>query len=99
MTNMNPQTEIVTTTQRLPSILIGMQPAFRHNRTGELHLAQDELGNPTYTYSFMGLPDDWVVERDELGAPTALHPDVVAGYWRDAQFIDIAQMSNLPLDG
>ena len=67
-----------------PAVLSGMQPAFRHQRPGE--------------YGFAGLPDEWIVERDTQGNPIALHPDVVAGYWRDARFIALGQLAQMPLD-
>lgn len=83
----------------LNDILSGMQPAFRHRYTGESHLAQLDAGIPAPVYGFAGLPDEWIVERDNEGLATALHPDVIAGYWRDAQFIALEQLSALPLDG
>lgn len=80
------------------SLLAGMQPAFQHSRTGESHLAQLEAGIPASVYGFAGLPDEWVVERDIAGNAVALHPDVIAGYWRDARFFALSQLSNMPLD-
>ncbi len=80
-------------------ILLGMQPAFRNIRTGEAHLAQSEPGIPSSVYCFAGLPEDWIVERDSEGNPAALHPDVIAGYWRDAQFVTLSQLKTLRLDG
>lgn len=82
----------------LADILTGMQPAFRHRRTGESHLAQLVAGIPSPVYGFAGLPDEWVVERDSDGNATALHPDVVAGYWRYARFIALEKLTVLPLD-
>jgi len=79
-------------------LLAGMQPAFQHAVTGESHLAQIEIGVPSPVYSFAGLPDDWIVERDKSGSAIALHPDVIAGYWRDAKFIALSQLSCMPLD-
>ena len=79
-------------------ILTGMQPAFCNIRTGEAHLAQSEPGIPSSVYCFVGLPEDWIVERDYEGNPVALHPDVIAGYWRDAQFITLSQLKTLRLD-
>lgn len=81
-----------------PAILSGMQPAFRNQRTGESHLSQSVPGIPAPEYGFAGLPDEWIVERDPQGNPTALHPDVEAGYWRDAQFIALGQLAQMPLD-
>lgn len=77
----------------------GMQPAFRHTRTGEAHLAQSKPGVPSSTYEFTGLPDSWISERDTQGNAIALHPDVVPGYWRHAEFIDLMRLKAFPLDG
>jgi len=78
--------------------LAGMQPAFQHALTGESHLAQIEKGVPSPFYGFAGLPDHWIVERDKSGNAIALHPDVIAGYWRDAKFIALSQLMCMPLD-
>lgn len=83
----------------LTDILAGMQPAFRNRRTGESHLAQIDAGIPAPVYGFAGLPDEWVVERDIVGNAIALHPDVIAGYWRYAEFFSLEQLSAMPLDG
>lgn len=80
-------------------LLAGMQPAFHNIRTGESHLAQVEKGIPALVYGFAGLPEDWIVERDVAGNAIALHPDVIAGYWRDARFIALSQLNCMPLDG
>ena len=80
------------------SLLAGMQPAFQHALTGESHLAQLEAGTPASVYGFAGLPDEWIVERDNAGNAVALHPDVIAGYWRNASFFALSQLSNMPLD-
>jgi len=76
-----------------------MQPAFQHAITGELHLAQLEKGIVSANYTFVGLPDSWIVDRDDSGRPTALHADVIAGYWRLGRFIALSQLGCLPLDG
>ncbi|ASJ71793.1 hypothetical protein [Granulosicoccus antarcticus] len=81
-----------------PAILSGMQPAYRHRRTGESHLSQSTPGVPDSVYAFIGLPDEWIVERDSDGEPLALHPDIIAGYWRDAKFIALGQLTQMPLD-
>ncbi|MFK7854212.1 MAG: hypothetical protein AB8B79_08875 [Granulosicoccus sp.] len=81
-----------------PAVLAGMQPAFMHKQTGESHLAQNDQGQPAHVYSFNGLPEEWIVERDVNGYPLALHPDVVPGYWRGARFIGLSQLSQMPLD-
>ncbi|MFK7890275.1 MAG: hypothetical protein AB8B63_05625 [Granulosicoccus sp.] len=82
----------------LAEIFRGLQPAFRHARTGESHLSQLVEGVPAEVYGFAGLPDEWIVERDKYGNPTALHHEVIAGYWRDARFIALEEVTILPLD-
>lgn len=93
--------DTLTTTARnetAPALLSGFQPAFRHRLSGESHLAQIEPGIPATTYAFAGLPNEWIVERDEHGIALALHPDVVPGYWHDARFIAFDELIALPLD-
>ena len=80
-------------------LFAGLQPAFRHTKTGEAHLAQSTPGVPSSDYEFTGLPDSWISERDTHGNAIALHPDVVPGYWRHARFMDITRLTKLPLDG
>jgi hypothetical protein len=80
-------------------LFAGMQPAFRHTITGEAHLAQSKPGVPSSTYEFTALPDSWISERDTHGNAIALHPDVVPGYWRHAEFIDLMRLTAFPLDG
>lgn len=94
--NINRDTEFYQTGTDL---FLGMQPAFRHTRTGEAHLAQSTPGVPSTAYEFTGLPESWISERDSQGNAIALHPDVVPGYWRHARFIDLARLTKLPLDG
>ena len=80
-------------------IFAGMQPAFRHAITGEAHLAQSIPGVPSAAYAFVGLPDTWIAERDDMGNAVALYPEVIPGYWRDARFIGLTELPSLPLDG
>lgn len=97
--NADSETELLSSlVEATPAVLSGMQPAFRNQRTGESHLSQSVPGIPAQEYGFAGLPDEWIVERDSHGNPVALHPDVIAGYWRDARFIALAQLAQMPLD-
>ena len=79
-------------------LFAGLQPAFRHTKTGEAHLAQSKPGIPSSAYEFTGLPDSWISERDKNGNAIALHPDVIPGYWRHAKFLDLTRLTALPLD-
>lgn len=79
------------------SIFAGMQPAFQHEVTGELHLAQLADGSIANEYSFAALPEDWVAQRDANGTAIALHPNVIPGYWIDNRFYSFSQLSEIPL--
>ncbi len=92
------ESESVGVSRQPAAIMAGMQPAFQHARTGESHLAQLEEGIPAQMYGFAGLPEEWIVERDTDGNAIALHPDVIAGYWRNARFFALSQLTNMPLD-
>jgi len=64
----------------------GLCPAFRDARDGETHLARQENGALADQHLFHHLPERWVVERDTAGRALALHPAIVAGYRRGAEF-------------
>lgn len=76
----------------------GLQPAFRDRRTGETHLSLTNDGTPSTVHSFTRLPAEWIVERDKRGRALALHPAIVAGFWRGAGFIELTRVLELPLD-
>ena len=81
-----------------PGVTAGLQPAFRDQRTGETHLSLTDDGEPATVHSFTRLPAAWIVERDRRGRALALHPAIVAGYWRGAGFIALTRVLELPLD-
>lgn len=64
----------------------GLHPAFRDARDGETHLARHADGTLADTHLFHRLPGRWVTERDVAGEPVALHPAIVAGFRRGADF-------------
>ena len=72
-----------------PESLVGLAPAFRDARNGEVHLATNADGTPSDVHDFAGLPEHWIVERDPHGEPLALHPAIVAGYRRGDRFLGI----------
>lgn len=78
----------------------GLSPAFRDVRDGETHLARHEDGSLADVHLFHHLPARWIVQRDVSGRPVALHPAVVAGYRRGADFHPVGRRDEtLPLDG
>lgn len=76
----------------------GLVPAFRHLHTGETHLALDEYGDVATMHTFNGLPAEWITDVDDSAEAAALSPDVVAGYWRNAQFYPALPKLVVPLD-
>lgn len=76
----------------------GLVPAFRHLQTGETHLALDEHGEVSSVHTFNGLPAEWITDVDDTEEAAALSPDVVAGYWRNAQFYPALPKLVVPLD-
>ena len=62
------------------------RPAFRDDATGRIELARFETGEPAPMHIFLGLPVDWITERDPEGHAIALLGSVVAGFVRNAEF-------------
>lgn len=65
---------------------LGYLPAFCDCTTGRCEPSRFADGSPAPIHLIVGLPDDWVVERDEDGRPTAVKGSVVAGFLRDGRF-------------
>lgn len=75
-----------------PVELAGLVPAFHDTRTGEVRLASTADGVPSAVHEFARLPAHWIVERDQLGEPLALHPAIVAGYRRGDRFLALEEI-------
>lgn len=96
-TSMDVTSGLNTTQDSAPKILAedlvaGLVPAFQHARTGETHLARSRDGSVAPLHTFIGLPDEWIAERDVDGYALALHPDVLAGYWHCARFVSVDEL-------
>ncbi len=64
----------------------GFSPAFRDPADGRVEIARFDNGDPAPMHLFCGLPQEWVVDRDENGQVTAIRDSIVAGFVRDAIF-------------
>jgi hypothetical protein len=66
--------------------LLGFRPAFLDRRTGRVCPSCFGNGMPAPVHVLDGLPEDWIVERDPGGRPSAAKRWVVAGFIRDGRF-------------
>ncbi|MGM0553820.1 MAG: hypothetical protein ACQETK_08490 [Pseudomonadota bacterium] len=76
----------------------GWLPAFRHRQTGEVHASHLEDGRLSCVHVLDTLPADWVAERDAAHRPSALLPDIQAGYLRGERFFTLAELLRYPAD-
>lgn len=64
----------------------GFRAAFRDDASGTVVLARFRNGAPAPMHLLDGLPEDWILERDDTGRVTAVKPTVVAGFVRWGRF-------------
>ncbi|MBD3619766.1 MAG: hypothetical protein HUJ28_09855 [Chromatiales bacterium] len=64
----------------------GFLPAFRDIATGETHLSINSDGSLAPVHLLDGIPDHWVLQRDQQARVVALRETVIAGYLRGASF-------------
>lgn len=78
--------------------VLGFLPAFKDLHTHETHLSVNEDGSLALIHLLDGLPNHWVVERDEQGRITALKDGIVAGFMRQGRFFTRSQLAQLRWD-
>ncbi len=61
-------------------------PAFKDKLTGETHASVFEDGRPAMVHLLDGLPEHWVVSRDNNHHVTAVLETIVSGFLRDGVF-------------
>ena len=76
----------------------GFLPAFRDLDSGETHLSTNDDGSLAPIHLIDALPEEWVIERDELGRSTALKETIIAGFVRDGRFYTYAEVHGRLLD-
>jgi hypothetical protein len=64
----------------------GFVAAFRDEESGTVALARFEDGTPAPVHLLDGLPEDWVLERDDTGRVKSIKPSVVGGFVRQGRF-------------
>lgn len=74
---------------------LGFRPAFLDRDSGRFLMARNAEGAPAAVHQFDGLPDDWVVRRDQTGRPLAVKTSVVAGFVRGGCFYTREQAAQL----
>ncbi|MCG5515891.1 MULTISPECIES: hypothetical protein [unclassified Ectothiorhodospira] len=78
--------------------VLGFLPAFMDTHTHETHLSINDDGSLALIHLLDGLPDHWVLERDEYGRITALKDGIVAGFMRQGHFYTRSQLAQLRWD-
>ena len=64
----------------------GFIPAFCDSVTGRVEISRFLNGEPAPMHIIEGLPECWIVERDEDNKATAIRHSVVAGFVREGCF-------------
>ena len=80
----------------------GFVAAFRDESSGETRLSCFEDGSPATVHVLDGLPDDWVVSRDEDNHVIAVRDTIVAGFLHDNRFYtrdEVASLLSTGTDG
>lgn len=70
---------------------LGLQPAFRHEGTGEVVAARFADGRPAPLHVLDGLPEGWIAARDDNGRALRTRPDVVCGFLGAGRFYTRAE--------
>ena len=76
----------------------GFAPAFLDTLTGMIYRACFSDGRPAPMHLLDGLPPALVVARDASGRVTAVHPAVMAGFVRGAEFFTREQAAALVMN-
>lgn len=69
----------------------GFWPAFYDMDTGRTEISRFADGKPAPMHLLDGLPETWIVERDDFGRGMAVKTTVIAGFVRDGVFYTRAQ--------
>lgn len=73
-------------------------PAYRDTQTDETHLPLSADGTVSSTHTLHGLPESWVLMRDQLGQPTILKASITAGFMRGGRFFTAEEIANISFD-
>jgi len=67
-------------------------PAFRDSATGEVCLSRFEDGSTAPVHMLDGMPDHWVIERDEDNHVVRIKGSIIAGFIRDGKYYSREEM-------
>ncbi|MBK1721335.1 hypothetical protein [Thiocystis violacea] len=81
------------------AVMAGFLPAFRHLETGEVRLCKMEDGRLSREHFLDGLPDHWVLDRDQKGRPASLVYAIEPGFVRGIDFWSLGDFTHPALDG
>ncbi len=73
----------------------GYAPAFQDTLTGETHLSLYANGHRAPVHMLDGLPEQWVVKRDQNSRVVAVRATVVAGFVHDGIFYTRKEVATL----
>lgn len=73
----------------------GFHPAFYDtlNRTADIARLRD--GTPAPCHILDGVPDDWVMKRDQFGRVITVRPSIISGFIRNGRFYTREQASRI----
>ena len=64
----------------------GFLPAFYDTETQTVDISRFANGFPAPIHLFEGVPEEWVVKRDQFGRITAIKSSIIAGFVREGRF-------------
>ncbi|MBA2410491.1 MAG: hypothetical protein H0V62_12275 [Gammaproteobacteria bacterium] len=73
-------------------------PAYQDVFTGETHLPLGVDGVVSSTHTLYGLPDTWVLARDDEGHPLVLKAHIIAGFMRSGRFYSPEELASISYD-
>lgn len=73
---------------------LGFLPAFKDAVTGEICLSRFADGATAPVHIPDGMPDHWVVERDEHHHVTRIKGSIMAGFVRNGRFFSREDLAN-----
>jgi len=65
---------------------LGLKPAFRHEKTGEIFKSLNEEGKESNIHLLEGIPEKYVTERHADGDVIAVSPEIESGFIKDGKF-------------
>jgi hypothetical protein len=74
-------------------------PSYQDTYTGETLLPLCTDGTISSIHTLHGLPDNWMLARNERGLPLALKAHIVAGFMRSGRLYTPEELANIPFDG